>query len=58
MIYVLILFAHVGALGNGNSNSITTAEFNSEQSCYSALSQATKLASGSTKLITGVCVKK
>lgn len=56
--WILILFAHVGALGNGNSNSITTAEYTSQQRCSQALGLAKDLTSGSTKTITGICTQK
>ena len=36
MIYALILFAHVGLMGSGNSNALTTAEFTSEATCKAA----------------------
>lgn len=57
-IYVLIIFAHVGALGDGNSNALTTAEFNSAASCMAAGAQAKKLAVGTVKVIDFVCVQK
>lgn len=56
--YVLILFAHVGMLGDGNSNSLITQEFNSKERCEAALSQAVSMSSGSTKVIKGVCSPK
>lgn len=58
MTYILILFAHVGIMGSGNSNSVTTAEFNTKESCEVALRAAESLSSGSTKIIRGVCAKK
>lgn len=57
-IYVLILFAHVGALGDGNSNALTTAEFTSIETCQDAGKAAMTLASGSVKKINFVCTKK
>lgn len=56
--WILILFAHVGALGNGNSNALTVAEFTSEARCQAAGVAAKKLASGSVKSIEFVCVAK
>jgi hypothetical protein len=56
--FVLILFAHVGPMGNGNSNAITTAEFTSRERCEAAAVTAKKLASGSTKVIEAVCMPK
>lgn len=58
MIYVLILFAHVGLMGKGNSNALTTHEFNSETACVEAGKKAKALANGTVKEIAFVCVKK
>lgn len=56
--FVLILFAHVGALGQGNSNALTVAEFTSQARCEAAGQAARRLASGSVKSIEWVCVAK
>lgn len=56
--FILIIFAHVGPMGEGNSNALTVAEFTSAQRCTSAGEAAKKLAQGSTKLIQFVCVPK
>lgn len=56
--WILILFAHVGAFGSGNSNSLMVAEFTSEFNCKSALSKSVSMSEGSTKVIKGECVKK
>ena len=56
--YILILMMHVGPMGNGNSNALTTAEFLSKESCEIAGKQVVKLASGTVKNIEFVCVKK
>jgi hypothetical protein len=56
--WILILFAHVGAMGDGNSNALTTAQFSSQQTCEEAGKAAKKLSFGSTKHITYVCVKQ
>ena len=56
--WILILFAHVGPLGDGNSNALTTAVFTSQQTCEAAGQAAKKLSFGSTKNITYVCVKQ
>ena len=58
MIYVLILFAHVGMMGSGNSNALTTAEFTSLETCRAAGESAAKMAGGTVKNITYVCAKK
>ena len=58
MIYVLILFAHVGLMGSGNSNALTTAEFSSESTCKAAGDAAKAMAGGTVKNITYVCMKK
>lgn len=56
--YVLVLFAHVGIMGDGNSNSLTTANFASKEKCEVALKSAVSLSSGSTKIIKGFCTPK
>lgn len=58
MIYVLILFAHVGVMGDGNSNAITTHEFSSITACQSAGNSAKRLVSGTVKEISFVCTPK
>lgn len=57
MIYVLILFAHVGFMGKDNANSITTQEFTSKTSCETAKKIAEGMSSG-TKVIVAECVQK
>lgn len=47
MEYILILMMHVGPMGSGNSNALTTAEFLSKESCEIAA----KLASGTVKIL-------
>ena len=56
--WILILFAHVGALGNDNSNALTVAEFTSQARCQTAGAAAKNLAMGSVKSIEFVCVAK
>lgn len=56
--WILILFAHVGAMGDGNSNALTTAQFSTQQTCEAAGKAAKQLSSGSTKRIEYVCVKQ
>lgn len=58
MTYILILMMHVGPMGTGNSNALTTAEFNSKESCELAGSESVKKAKGTVKEIRFVCVKK
>lgn len=58
MTWVLILFAHVGMMGNGNSNALTNVPgFKSEDSCIAAGRRAKLLANGSVKQISFVCVE-
>lgn len=54
--WILILFAHVGAMGQGNSNAITTTQFSSQQRCEAAGAAAKKLVSGTVKQMEFVCV--
>ena len=57
--FALILFAHVGVMGQGNSNAITTLPgFTSEAECRAAGDAAKKLVSGTVKEISYVCVKQ
>lgn len=56
--WVLILFAHVGAFGKTDSNSITTHEFTSKVTCEAAGKAAKTLVVGSVKDIEFVCVPK
>ena len=57
-IFVLILFAHVGPLGDGNSNALTVAEFTSQERCQAAGKAAKKLVSGTVKQMEYACVQK
>ena len=56
--WVLIIFAHVGALGDGNPNALTTAYFTSQETCVAGGNAAKTLAKGSVKNIDFVCVKQ
>jgi hypothetical protein len=56
--WILILFAHVGMMGDGNSNSLSTAEFTSQATCQAAGKAAKKMQEGTVKLIDFVCVQK
>jgi hypothetical protein len=56
--FILILFAHVGVLGNGDSNALTVAEFTSKERCEAAGVAAKKLSTTSVKRIEWVCVAK
>ena len=56
--WILILFAHVGILGNTDSNSLTTAEYTSKVKCEVAGKAAKQLAAGTTKEIRFTCTEK
>jgi hypothetical protein len=56
--FILILFAHVGPMGQGNSNALTVAEFTTAERCADAGRAAKKLANTSVKQIEWVCVAK
>lgn len=57
--WVLILFAHVGPLGEGNSNALTAVPgFASQQECTAAGEAAKSLGNATTKLIKYACVKQ
>lgn len=54
--WVLIIFAHVGAMGSGNSNALTSVPgFYSEAQCNNAGRLAQHLADNTTKEIRFVC---
>ena len=58
MMYALILFAHVGMMGQGNSNALTVVNgFTTKQSCMSAGNEASSLTSGTVKEVSFVCVE-
>lgn len=58
-LWVLIIFAHVGPMGDGNSNALTNVPgFKSEAACNAAGKKAESMASGSTKVIKFVCVQQ
>lgn len=55
--FILIIFAHVGPMGDGNSNALTSiGGFASSEACQAAGMQAKTLARGSVKRIDFVCV--
>jgi len=56
--YVLILMMHVGMMGSGNSNALTTVEFINKERCEFARKKAEDMAGGTVKVIKGVCVGK
>lgn len=56
--YILILMMHVGAMGSGNSNALTTATFLTKEKCEEAGRLSQSLASGTVKEIKYVCVVK
>lgn len=56
--WILILFAHVGPMANGNANALTTAEFNTQQRCIAAGQAAKDMARGTVKSIEFTCVIK
>jgi hypothetical protein len=56
--WILILFAHVGPMADGNSNALTTAQFTSKETCEAAGRAAHSLAVGTVKEIKFVCVKQ
>jgi hypothetical protein len=56
--WILILFAHVGPLADGNSNALTAAEFTSKERCEAAGRAAQKLALNTVKKIEWTCAQK
>ena len=57
-VFVLILFAHVGTMGDGNSNALTVAEFTTQDRCMAAGKAAAGMAMGTVKNVNWVCVPK
>lgn len=55
--YILIIFAHVGAMGDGNSNALATAPFTTEAACKAAGEAAKSMAKGTVKSIDYRCAK-
>lgn len=57
-IFALILFAHVGPLGNGNSNALSVVSgFASKATCEAAGKAAKSMAQGTVKQLEFVCVE-
>jgi hypothetical protein len=57
--FILIIFVHVGPMGDGNSNSLTSVTgFRSEAECVTAGEKAKKGFSVGVKSATYVCVKQ
>lgn len=57
-LWTLIVFAHVGPMGNGNSNALTSVPgFVSQAACITAGKQAKELAGGTMKEIEYTCVR-
>lgn len=56
--WILILFAHVGAMGNGNSNALATAEFTTRERCEAAGAAARRLAQNTVKQIEWICAQR
>ena len=58
MTWILILFAHVGPMAEGNSNALTSVPgFQNESACREAGRAAESMARGTVKLIAWRCVK-
>ena len=56
--WILILFVHVGPMGDGNSNALTNVPtFASEASCTIAGNKAKDLVKGTVKELSFVCVR-
>lgn len=55
--WVLILFFHVGPMGNGNSNSsLIVSGFSTEQKCVAAGEKSSKLVLGTSKNLNYTCI--
>lgn len=59
MTWVLILFAHVGVAGSGNSNALTSVPgFKTQAECAAAGKTAQQLVRGTVKELEYVCVSQ
>lgn len=59
MTWILILFAHVGMAGNGNSNALTSVPgFRTQAECEAAGKAVKPLADGTVKELEYVCVSQ
>lgn len=59
MTWILLLFVHVGPLGDGNSNAITSVPgFTSAGACEQAGRKAGGLVNGTVKKLEYVCVEQ
>ena len=58
MVYILIIFVHIGIYKSGQFTSITTQEFLTKSSCEKAKNELDKLVSGTKKNIEAICVQK
>lgn len=57
--YALLLFGHVGAMGNGNSNALAVLPgFTTQAECEQAGRAAKTLVSNTVKELNYVCVKQ
>jgi len=57
--WIMILFFHVGIMGSGNSNAVTSVpNFKTQQECQVAGNAAKKLVSGTVKEVSFVCVEQ
>jgi hypothetical protein len=55
--WVMIIFFHVGIMGSGNSNAVTSIpNFKTQVQCQQAGDAAKKLVSGTVKEVSYVCV--
>ena len=58
MIWILIVFAHAGAMSDKDSMALTNVSgFKTEAACIAAGKEAAKMASMTTKVIKYTCVK-
>ena len=58
MTWILILMMHVGPMGSGNSNALTSVGgFKTESACVSAGKKSVAMAKGTVKDIEFVCAR-
>ena len=57
--WILILFAHVGLMGQGNSNALTSVSgFANQAACETAGAKVKTMADATVKVIKFVCVEQ
>lgn len=58
-IWVLVIFAHVGIIGSGNSNALTSVDgFKTKEACEAAGRAVKAMEDGTVKVVKFTCVQR